>query len=231
MKNQVLTLLLSTALVHPALAAERELEQVLEVEGEKAFSIDAAVGSIDLAASDDGKIHILVTVEPANDLFKADADDIAAIELDIDRGSSRIEAELDLPRGLDSDDIKVHWEVKMPVSLEADIDLGVGELQVSGISGGLSASVGVGEVTVEVPEGQVDVSVGVGEAKVTQSQASIGVVRVDSSVGDARVRINGERVSSDSRFIGERVKYRGEGDHDVDVTVKVGSARVDLEAR
>lgn len=229
MKYGVMSLLVSTALAQPALAADRVLEQVLELEGARALSIDATVGSIELAASEDGKVHIVVTVEPSNDLFKADEDDLAAIELDIDRGSSRIEAELDLPRGMDSDDIEVHWNVRLPQALEAEVELGVGEVEVSEISGGLSVTLGVGEVTVDVPAGPIDVSVGVGDAEVTQSRASIGVVRIDASVGDARLRINGERISSDSRFIGERVKYRGDGDHDVDVAVKVGSARVELE--
>jgi hypothetical protein len=223
--------LVMAALSLSAWAEDRVFEQSLELQGEKAIVIDGAVGQLEITASDDAKLHLRLEVEPSDDLSSASEAKMAEIELDIDRSSRRIKLSLELPRGLDSDDVKEHWEVQVPAGVETELDLGVGKIDVEGISGALAVSLGVGEANIDMVTGDLDLSVGVGEADVTIRKADIGRVRVDTTVGDARLRVDGERVDGTSHFgIGQAIKHKGEGEDEIEVVVKVGDVSVELES-
>ena len=87
---------------------DRVFEQTLELDGVTRVLIDGGVGTIDVRASEDDKLHVVVTAEPDDDdLSKSPSEeDMAAIELDVDRTSRRIKLELDLPGGMDVDDVQ-----------------------------------------------------------------------------------------------------------------------------
>lgn len=211
---------------------DRVFEQVLELDGEKRLVIDGGVGTIDVRASDDQKIHVFLKVEPDDDSSSLDEDDMAGMELDVDRTSRRIKLELELPSGVDVDDVHENWEVSIPAGVETELDLGVGQVDVEGLTGGLIVSVGVGELNVDIPSGPVEVSVGVGDVEIIQTKADVGIVRVDTTVGDARLRVNGERIEGSSHFgIGERIKFKGDGRDEVEVSVKVGEVKVELDSQ
>lgn len=211
---------------------DRVFEQVLELDGEKRVLIDGGVGTIEVSASEDQKIHVFLKVEPDDDSGSLDEDDMAAMELDVDRSSRRIKLELDLPSGVDVEDVQESWEVSIPLGVEAELELGVGQVDVEGLTGGLMVSVGVGELNVDIPSGPVEVSVGVGDVEIIQTKADIGTVRVDTTVGDARLRVNGERIEGSSHFgIGNRIKFKGEGKDEIEVSVKVGEVKVELDSQ
>ena len=68
--------------------------------------------------------------------------------------------------------------------------------------------------------------------EIIQTKADIGTVRVDTTVGDARLRVNGERIEGSSHFgIGERIKFKGDGRDEVEVSVKVGEVKVELDSQ
>jgi hypothetical protein len=216
-----------------ASAGERVFEQTLDLDGVKRVLIDGGVGTMDVRASDDDKLHVIVTAEPDDDLSKSvSEEEMAGIELDVDRSSRRLKLELDLPGGLDVDDVQEKWQVRVPVGVETELELGVGQMDVEGVTGGLVISVGVGELNVDIPSGPVEISVGVGDVDVSVSNASVGRVRLDTTVGDARLRVNGERIEGSSHFgIGNSVKYKGDGEDEVEVSVKVGELKVELESQ
>jgi len=225
----VLAMVSASVLASPE---DRVFEQTLEIDGQKRVLIDGGVGTIDVRASDDQKIHIFLKVEPDDDSNSLDEEDMAAMELDVDRTSRRIKLELDLPSGVDVDDVQEEWEVRIPQGVETELELGVGQVDVAGITGGLLISVGVGELNVDIPSGPVEVSVGVGDVEIIQTNANVGTVRVDTTVGDARLRINGERIEGSSHFgIGNRIKFEGEGQDEIEVSVKVGEVKVELDSQ
>ena len=233
--RMIIGLVLATVSVSVfASAGDRVFEQTLELDGTKRVLIDGGVGTIDVRASDDDKLHVIVTAEPDDDMHSKSIteEDMAAIELDVDRTSRRVKLELDLPGGMDVDDVKEKWEVRIPAGVEAELELGVGQMDVEGITGGLFISVGVGELNVDIPSGPIEISVGVGDVDVRVSKASIGKVRVDTTVGDARLRVNGERIEGSSHFgIGNSVKYQGDGQDEIEVSVKVGEVKVELDSQ
>ena len=163
----VLAMVSASVLASPK---DRVFEQVLELDGEKRVLIDGGVGAIDVRASDDQKIHVFLKVEPDDDSNSLDEEDMAAMELEVDRTSRRVKLELDLPSGVDVDDVQEHWEVRIPSGVETELELGVGQVDVAGITGGLLISVGVGELNVDIPSGPVEVSVGVGDVEIIQTK-------------------------------------------------------------
>ena len=216
-----------------ASARDRVFEQTLDLDGVKRVLIDGGVGTMDVRASDDDKLHVIVTAEPDDDLSRSvSEEEMAGIELDVDRSSRRLKLELDLPGGLDVDDVQEKWQVRIPVGVEAELELGVGQMDVEGVTGGLTVSMGVGELNVDIPSGPIEISVGVGDVDVSVSKASIAKVRLDTTVGDARLRVNGERIEGSSHFgIGNSVRYKGDGQDEVEVSVKVGEVKVELDSQ
>lgn len=212
---------------------DRVFEQTLKVDGEKRVLIDGGVGSIEVRPSDDDQIHVTLKVEPDDDNSRSlDDDDMAAMELEVDRTSRRIKLELNLPRGVDVDDVQETWEVRIPSGIETELELGVGKVDVEGTSGGLLISVGVGELDLDIHSGPVEVSVGVGDVDISVSHASVGDVRADTTLGDARVRVNGERIEGSSHFgLGNRIKFDGDGQDDMEVSVKVGEIKIELDSK
>lgn len=100
--------------------------------------------------------------------------------------------------------------VLVPRSLRLDLDMGVGELQVDGMSGDLDVELGVGEATILAP------------------RDAVRAVNVDVGIGDASLRTNGHRASSRG-FLGREVKWsEGAGTSRIELSVGVGEGDVSL---
>ena len=94
----------------------------------------------------------------------------------------------------------------------------------------LRAEVGVGEVDIRGVTGDVEVETGVGEVRVAMAEAAVREVRLDVGVGEAHLspRPEGSR-SSRFLFLGNEVDWRdGTGRASVQIEVGVGEAHVDL---
>ena len=131
---------------------------------------------------------------------------------------------------LDSDDIggtlhlKLHkyprWNnhgmtvigtLAVPRALAVDIEMGVGELDISGL------------------EGDIDVDLGVGEADIRASRTQASHVSVETGIGDAEIRGGGSGTRSRG-FIGSHAVWTdGGGRAAVRLHVGVGDATVRLE--
>ena len=99
----------------------------------------------------------------------------------------------------------------VPRALAVDIEMGVGELDVSGI------------------EGDIDVELGVGEADIRASRTQASHVSVETGIGDAEIRGGGSGTRSRG-FIGSHAVWAdGGGRSAVRLHVGVGDATVRLE--
>lgn len=100
--------------------------------------------------------------------------------------------------------------VLVPRGLSTKVDMGVGELEVDGLSGDLDVELGVGEATILAP------------------RASVREVTVEVGIGDANVRSNGNR-SSSRGFLGREVKWNeGTGTSRIELSVGIGEGDVSL---
>jgi hypothetical protein len=130
----------------------------------------------------------------------------------------------------DDDDrhFEERWTIELPARLSFELDLGVGDVEVRGLAGGVSADIGVGDVLVEGVSGDVTIDLGVGDASVRAAAGHYGSVAGSGGVGDARLTVRGERVSS-SGFVGHSAEWTGDGPHFIEIDVGVGDAKVTLE--
>jgi hypothetical protein len=101
--------------------------------------------------------------------------------------------------------------LSVPRALAVDIEMGVGELDITGI------------------EGDLDIQLGVGDAEVRALRSRAGHVTVDTGIGDADIRGGGSGTRSRG-FIGSHAVWdEGQGRASVRLHVGVGDASVSLE--
>lgn len=102
-------------------------------------------------------------------------------------------------------------ELIVPKNLPVEIDMGVGDLDVTGI------------------EGDLDVDLGVGDADIRTRRANTADVDVAAGVGDASI-IGADGREQRSSFVGSRASWRdGTGKARVRLKVGVGDASVRLD--
>jgi hypothetical protein len=107
--------------------------------------------------------------------------------------------------------MEVMGQLSVPRALAVDIEMGVGELDITGL------------------EGDLDVSLGVGQADIRALRAKASHVSVETGIGDAEIRGGGSGTSSRG-FIGSHAVWsEGNGRSAVRLHVGVGDATVRLE--
>ena len=232
MKRIWIVLAIALAIAAPiSAAAPRILDGRVPAVDLETVRIDAGVGDIEITAVDDAD-EVSVTVELKarrggffSSLKKAQAEvDEAELRLDVSRGVLRLKI------STESDDrhFEERWTVELPARLGCDLDLGVGDIDVRGTSGDLTADLGVGDLTAVTVSGDLNIDIGVGGASVEAAAADYGAVDGSGGVGDAQLTVRGERISS-SGFVGKSAEWTGSGEHIIEISVGVGDAKVTLE--
>jgi hypothetical protein len=152
--------------------------------------------------------------------------EVAAATLTSDQRSGRLVLRLDS----DSDEprFEARWQVTTPSRLKLELEQGVGDIFVNGLSGGVDVQVGVGEVSLEVGAGDIDVNVGVGDATVRAPSSKYGSVDVSGGVGGAGVVVDGT-VKKGEGFVSHSSSWRGDGSNSIELEVGVGDGQVVLD--
>lgn len=193
--------------------------------------LDAGVGDIEVVAIE-GAAEVVVEIQLKprrggffSSLKKAQREvDEAELRMDVSSGVLRLEIETD------SDDrhFEERWTIELPSSLDFDLDLGVGDVEITGLAGSFTADIGVGEIDAEAVSGDLTIEIGVGDATIQASASDYGSVAGSGGVGDARLTVRGEKVSS-SGFVGHSAEWTGEGQRFIEISVGVGDAKVTLD--
>jgi hypothetical protein len=224
----VVAVLLAAA---PVLAGEpRVLERTVLATGLDTVRLDAGVGDVEVVGADVAEVSVSVELKPRRGGFFSSMKtaqrevDEAVLSAEVSKGALALE--------IDSDGNDRHfeerWTIALPASLAFTLEVGVGDVEVRGVTGALDLQVGVGEVLAEGVSGDVTIELGVGDATVSGAASHYGSVDGSGGVGDARLTIRGERISS-SGFVGHSAEWSGDGEHSIDIEVGVGDARVTLE--
>jgi hypothetical protein len=232
MKRSWIVLTIALAIAAPlSAAAPRILDGRVPAADLETVRIDAGVGDIDITVMD-GTDEVAVTVELKarrggffSSLKKAQAEvDEAELRLDVSRGVLRLKI------STESDDrhFEERWTVELPARLGCDLDLGVGDIDVRGLSGDLTVDLGVGDLEAVTVSGDLNIDIGVGEASVEAAAADYGRVDGSGGVGNAQLTVRGEKISS-SGFVGKSAEWSGRGDRVIEISVGVGNAKVVLE--
>ena len=172
--------------------------------------IEHPVGELDVITGSGEVIEVRMRVECSSWRNRCE-EKTRDIELRADRGGSTLEIDIDgFPRSVNN--LSVDLEITLPSRLSLDVERGVGETRIRGVEGDIRVEAGVGEVRIEAPAyavGRVEAECGVGEA--------------DLDIPDGRVEREG------FLFLGNELKWRGNGSSVIEVELGVGSAEIDLE--
>ena len=223
-------LILAACTASVVTAAERTLSHTQSSEGIEIVAFDAGTGDFELVADSGETIDITVTLTPRRGgLFSSLKDSEREVEQAVLR-SKAVGKRLLLEIETESGDrrFEERWEVRLPSRCGVEIESGVGDVTLQGITGGATLEVGVGNVRVDAPQGDIFVDLGVGEAVVTAVAASYGPVKASGGVGDARIVASGDRIEGEG-FVGHSTSWVGSGRHRIEIEVGVGDARVTLE--
>lgn len=215
MKKTILTVLTLAALLRvvPAGADEtvRAFKQQIPVGSAAKVALDFPVGEVRVEAWDEAKVDLDVKIECDRPTTRC-KEAAQKLRLVYDSSGDRLRVEIkDWPRFNGTKGLEVHALIRVPRELSLSVDMGVGELTVTGIQGDVSADLGVGEVSVILP------------------RASIGSVNLDTGVGEANLVVDGRRYESSGLVAKELRWNKGAGRSGVTVDCGVGEIDVRLE--
>ena len=200
----LLTLIAGLSCVSAAASAKQLSAQFPAAELTQ-LEIQNGVGEVKIEQSSDATISIEVKVKPAKKwLFKEADTDSATLESSVKAGR--------LTLSVPMDDTEQEWLVKIPKGMALDLQLGVGEIDITAQAADIDAAIGVGSFEAEVVLSNykdVEMSAGVGEVSVKTT----------------------EKVKEDRHLVGGDIHFHGNGSANISVDVGVGDAVVRDSAR
>ena len=215
MRRWMILLLAAAALATTAHAGSkaREISQSFALEEGQALRLDVPVGEIRIegAAGDKVEIELHVTCR-----WGSDEDCLRLlekVELESRTTARRRIVEVVSDSGWHKTKLEIEGDVRIPRGAALEVDMGVGELSIAGVTGDVSADLGVGELSIRIP------------------LASVRSVGLDAGVGEAKLLGAGAVVQGRrSMLVGSEVFWdEGEGKSRVRADVGVGEATVYLE--
>ena len=232
MKRTAIAALTMIVLTAPVWAGSpRVLSGAIDASNLETVRLDAGVGDITVVALDTlDEVAIEVTLKPRRGGFfssmkKAQREvDEAELRMDVSKGVLRLEIETDT----DDRHFEETWTIELPSRLAMDLDIGVGDVEIRGLTGSITIDAGVGDIVAEGVSGDIEIDVGVGDATVRAAAANYGSVSGSGGVGDAKLTVRGNKISS-SGFVGKSAEWSGDGKHVIEISMGVGDAEVILE--
>ena len=209
-------LLVAAAMLAPAAWAgdkAREIKRSFALEAEQAVRLDLSVGEIRVEGAEIETIEAELRIN----CRWGDDDDcdrlLEKVELEARSTSRRLIVEIVSDSSWRRTKLEIEGDFRVPRGVTLEVDMGVGELDIEGVTGDLSADLGVGELSIRVPA------------------AAVRSVGLDAGVGEAKLLGTGTFVEGRrSMLVGSEVFWDdGEGEARVRADVGVGEATVYLE--
>ncbi len=230
-KIQIFVLIAILGIATTLGAAEvRTLSAEVESAALKAVQLEAGVGDVNITVGNGSLIVASVDLRPRRGgLFsslKAAEKQVRAATFEPRLSGDTLVLTLedvDEDRRFEED-----WTLTLPAHLALSVELGVGDIEIFNVAGGLDLELGVGDAVIQVNGGPVDVEVGVGDITVHGPAAAYRSVEVAAGVGDVRIIAEGRKITGEG-FIAHSAEWRGSGDADLDAESGVGDIRVVLE--
>ena len=125
--------------------ADREfklLERTLDSDAVEVMRLDIRVGDAEVTASADDKIHVAVKVYGARGWFGRRSSVPEGVELKVRQRSNYVQL------ALDDDNFEEEWTIQIPARLALDVDFGVGDIEISGLTGDITLDLGVGDARI-----------------------------------------------------------------------------------
>ena len=213
-------------------ATPRTLTRTVPIGSVEALDLNSGIGDVKVIARDGlDEVAIEVTLTPRRGGFfssKRQAEqDVQAASLRTKVKGKKLELGIDPPAD-DERRFEERWTIEMPAGVELKLNHGVGDVAIAGIRAGVEIDSGVGDVEVEVAEGDITIDLGVGTAVVIAPADAYASAEGAGGVGDARLTVRGEKISSGG-FVSHSASWSGNGIHHIEVAVGVGDAVIKLD--
>jgi hypothetical protein len=201
----------------------------MPAQGIDRVQIETGVGDVDIHAVDRDRIEVTVILTARRGGFfssmkEAERDvDEAVLSSELVRGRLY----LDVDSGAGDERFEEQWSVGLPAGKEVELEIGLGDVAITGLKSVLEVEVGVGNVVVLDAAGELIIEVGVGDVDIQGEAERFGDVDASGGVGDAKIKVAGERVSSEG-FVGHSASWRGYGPGRIEVEIGVGEAAITL---
>jgi hypothetical protein len=214
MRTHMLAGALIVALAASPAAADhgkKNLAQTIAAGEARSIAIDFPVGDLRIETGSGDTVRVDLKVE-CDRWFRSCEDRLEDVELRSDLENGKLHVDI---RGYGhghSGDLEVNGTITVPANRALRVDMGVGQLDIDGISGRLDVDLGVGDVTVRMPA------------------SAVRSVSIDAGVGDTTLRLPSGPVDDERSFVSSEIDWNeGRGEASVAVEVGVGDAVVRLE--
>lgn len=198
-----------TLVALPLFAGEKRTEKArFAIDGLRTLNIDHPVGTLEVRGGDVKEVVAQLTVSCKGFSCPEKAEDVR-IESKRIGGELRLEVDGFPKHGRG---VEAELVVTVPRNVAVEVDHGVGEVTISGMTA------------------DIEVDAGVGEVRISGTAASFREANAESGVGDVDLTVKGRHVKSESHFVGNTVEWSGgAGGSRIDLELGVGSAEIDLD--
>lgn len=214
MRTHILAGALIAALAASPAAADhgkKNLAQTIPAQEATSIAIDFPVGDLRIETGSGDTVRVDLKVE-CDRWFRSCDDRLEDVELRSELEHGKLHVDI---RGYGhghTGDLEVSGTITVPAHRALRVDMGVGQLDIDGVSGRLDVDLGVGEVTVRMPA------------------SAVRSVSIDAGVGDTTLRLPDGPVDEERSFVSSEIDWNGgRGEASVAVEVGVGDAVVRLE--
>ena len=215
MRRWMVLLIAAAALATAAHAGSkaREISRSFMLEGDQTLRFDLSVGEMTFEGADVDKVQADLRIECR---WGSDEDCerlLEKVELDSRTTSRRLVIEIVSDSSWRKTKLEIEGTFRVPRGVALEVDMGVGELTIEGVTADLSADLGVGELSIRIPA------------------VNVRSVGLDAGVGEAKLLGAGTFVAGRrSMLVGSEVFWDdGEGEARVRADVGVGEVTVYLE--
>ncbi len=180
----------------------KEIKQDFTLSANGSLNLDVPVGSIEMTVTDSDKVEVFIEIEPKSDGWFSGKTDLERVELEHEQNGNHLKL------GIDNDDIKQTWHIKVPKSASLEVDLGVGNLEIDGLAN------------------DADIEVGVGSVRIDSALDDFDKIILDAGVGDTKLRGMKKEADEKRKMVSSETHYRGNGNYKINVEVGVGDIKV-----
>lgn len=208
----------------------RTLSANVELGSLKAVQLEAGVGDVNITVNEGYSVVATVELRPRRggifSSLKAAEKQVQTVRFEPKVQGKTLILTLEGPdedRRFEED-----WTLTVPSALALNVELGVGDVEVTNSSGGLNLELGVGDAAVRVDGGPVEIEVGVGDITIRGLAAGYRAVEASAGVGDVRIIAEGTKISGEG-FIAHSAEWQGSGDERLEAESGVGDIRIILD--
>jgi len=213
-------------------AKNRSLSRSIDAAGIDILNLETGVGDTSVTTVPGGDtISVEVTLHPRRGGFFSSLEkgekQVDAAVIDTSRSGKELKLRIKTGRAGNGGDRRFEetWKIRIPERLGLDIEMGVGDLEVTGVAGDSEIELGVGDAEILHRDGDLDISVGVGDVDLEFSPARVGEVSAASGVGGVELT-DGDRHIEGKGSVGQSLEWKGGGKAEIELETGVGDINI-----